>query len=63
MTCPKSPDGVHRKDPEGTVCRLCGKSASGIVESQRQPAREPIRAAPGAWAYGATDERRRDGDE
>lgn len=54
MTCPRDPNGVHRKDYWADICKLCGASAANIVESKRQPLREAPRAVAGAGAFGRT---------
>jgi hypothetical protein len=72
MTCPKSPNGVHVWTHEIDYCIACREPTvhperrpKGLVESQRQPFREPIRAVAGAGAYGRSAEdwqKRRAGD-
>jgi len=52
MTCPRNVTGVHRSDPDGEVCRDCGRTKPALVESRHQPWREPIKAKEGAGAYG-----------
>jgi hypothetical protein len=70
MKCHNSPDGVHRFGRETDRCFQCHAPLPSLRESQRQAAREPIRAKEGAGAYGRTAEvaavdvaRRRAGDD
>ena len=58
MTCPRSPDGVHRFGFEADRCTSCKRPMPVLRLREDQPWRTPIRPMAGAGAYGKTAETR-----